>query len=81
MAPEKTMTGQDVQLWVTMTIECGMATNDETAAKLLGVTRQTLSKMKREGADRRTDLACRAILLDGSTWSNYVKSVLYKQPS
>ena len=81
MAPEKTMTGRDVQLWIAMAIEFGIATNDDTAAKRLGVTRQTLSKMKREGADLRTDMACRAIMLDGQKWSDYVKTVLTTQPS
>ena len=78
MSPEKTMTGQDVQLWVAMAIEFGLAKNDDTAAKLLGVTRQTLSKMKREGADLRTDLACLFIMLVGQRWSDHLKLVLDK---
>jgi plasmid maintenance system antidote protein VapI len=81
MSPEKTMTGQDVKLWSRMVIEFGMAESEAGVAKLLGVTRQTLNKLKRDGADLRTDLACRAIMLSGQKWSDYVKSVMTKQSS
>lgn len=81
MAPEKTMTGQDVDLWVRMVIEMKLAPDEPAAAKLLGITRQTLHAMKKNGADLRTDLACRAILLGQGAWSDYVKTILTKQPS
>jgi hypothetical protein len=81
MSPEKTMTGQDVALWARMAIELNLAKDEVGLAKLLGVTRQTLNKLKRDGADLRTDLACRAILSGGGKWSEYVKTVLVKQSS
>lgn len=79
MSPKKSMSSSDVALWWRMAIELGLAKNDAELAALLGVTRQTLYKMRREGADRRTDLACRATLLGTGLWSEYVETKLKNQ--
>ena len=78
MAPKKTMTGRDIELWSRMAIELGLAKNEAELAGLLGVTRQTLYSMRQIGADRRTDLACRAILIGSELWSEYVKTTMSK---
>jgi hypothetical protein len=81
MPIKKTMTGKDVELWGRMAIELKLAKNEIELANLLGVTRQTLYNMRKDGADRRTDFACRAILSGSDLWSEYVKKSLQKPKS
>lgn len=40
----------------------GFARSDAACARLLGVSANTVVAMKRDGADQRTALACRALL-------------------
>lgn len=48
--------------WLTDMAVSGIARSDAECARLLGVTPNTMLKLKRDGADRRTALACRALL-------------------
>lgn len=48
--------------WLEEMRSAGLAASDVECARLLGVTANTLVTMKKRGADRRTALACRALL-------------------
>ena len=56
------MTSEEFKQWLEEMKYLGAARSDADCAKLLGVTANTLVSLKRIGADRRTALACRAIL-------------------
>lgn len=40
----------------------GLAKSDADCGRLLGVSANAIVEMKKRGTDRRTDLACRALL-------------------
>lgn len=48
--------------WLAEMKASGLAPSDAAAARLLGVSSNSVVKMKRNGADLRTALACRALL-------------------
>lgn len=56
------MTAVSFQLWLDDMKLANLARSDAAAARLLGVSANSVVKMKRNGADLRTALACRALL-------------------
>lgn len=56
------MSPEDFQQWLADMKSAGLARSDAACARLLGVSPNGLLHMKRNGADRRTALACRALL-------------------
>lgn len=48
--------------WLVDMRSAGLARSDAECARLLGVSANAVVGMKRRGADRRTALACRALL-------------------
>ena len=48
--------------WLADMKTAGLARSDAECARLLGVSANTVVSLKREGADMRTALACRALL-------------------
>jgi len=48
--------------WLAEMKSAGLARSDAACARLLGVSANGLLLMKRNGCDRRTALACRALL-------------------
>lgn len=48
--------------WLADMKSAGLARSDAECARLLGVSANSVVTMKRKGADRRTALACRALL-------------------
>ena len=55
--------------WLSEMKAAGLARSDAAAARLLGVSANTVVTMKREGADLRTALACRALFHRLEPWS------------
>lgn len=56
------MTGVDFTKWLAAMKEAGLARSDKACADLLGISANSVVAMKERGADRRTALACRALL-------------------
>jgi hypothetical protein len=56
------MTASAFNSWLADMKSAGLARSDAAAARLLGVSANTVVSLKREGADMRTALACRALL-------------------
>lgn len=56
------MTAADFSHWLVEMRIRGLAENDAQAAKALGVHQNTVTTAKRNGADKRTALACAALL-------------------
>ncbi len=56
------MTAVSFRLWLDDMKLANLARSDAAAARLLGVSSNSVVKMKRNGADLRTALACRALL-------------------
>jgi DNA-binding CsgD family transcriptional regulator len=56
------MTPTSFTNWLADMKSAGLARSDAAAARLLGVSANTVVSLKREGADTRTALACRALL-------------------
>lgn len=56
------MTPEDVARWLAAMKAAGLARSGRAACGLLGITVNTMQKMKADGADRRTALACAALL-------------------
>jgi hypothetical protein len=48
--------------WLSDMKSAGLARSDAAAARLLGVSANTVVSLKKDGADLRTALACRALL-------------------
>lgn len=48
--------------WLADMKSAGLARSDAECARLLGISANGLLKMKKQGTDRRTALACRALL-------------------
>lgn len=58
----KKMDGLSFQRWILEARASGLVTTDVDLAKLLDVTPATVTNFKRRGCDRRTALACAALL-------------------
>jgi hypothetical protein len=56
------MTHEIFVAWLADMKSAGLARSDAACAKLLGISPNGLLKMKKQGTDRRTALACRALL-------------------
>lgn len=63
------MTAAQFTNWLASMKDAGLARSDAAAAKLLGVSANTVVTMKRNGADVRTALACRALFHRLEPWS------------
>jgi len=48
--------------WLAEMKSAGLARSDAQCAKLLGISANSIVAMKQRGCDRRTALACRALL-------------------
>ncbi len=48
--------------WLAAMKAAGLARSDAECARLLGISANSVVTMKRNGCDRRTALACRALL-------------------
>jgi len=62
------MTPEAFVLWLAAMKAAGLARSDAAAARLLGVTPNTVVSMKRQGTDPRTALACRALIHRLEPW-------------
>lgn len=56
------MTPTAFTAWLANMRSAGLARSDAEAARLLGLSANSIVAMKRRGCDRRTALACRALL-------------------
>lgn len=56
------MTPDDFKLWLDDMKLANLARSDAAAARLLGVSANTVVEIKQRGADVRTALACTALL-------------------
>lgn len=56
------MTATDFTAWLAEMKSAGLARSDAECARLLGLSANSIVTMKRNGADQRTALACRALL-------------------
>jgi len=56
------MTAASFIAWLADMKSAGLARSDAECARLLGISANSVVAMKRNGADRRTALACRALL-------------------
>jgi hypothetical protein len=54
--------------WLAAMKAAGLARSDAASARLLGVSANTVVTMKRDGADLRTALACRALFHRMEPW-------------
>lgn len=54
--------------WLAAMKAAGLARSDAAAGRLLGVSANTMVKLKRDGTDRRTALACRALFHRLEPW-------------
>ena len=55
--------------WLAAMKAAGLARSDAAAARLLGVSANSVVKMKTRGADLRTALACRALMHLMEPWA------------
>jgi DNA-binding CsgD family transcriptional regulator len=56
------MTGPDFVNWLAEMKAAGLARSDAECARQLDISANSVVSMKERGADRRTALACRALL-------------------
>jgi DNA-binding CsgD family transcriptional regulator len=56
------MTSTAFNSWLAEMKAAGLARSDAECARLLGVSANSVVSMKKQGADTRTALACRALL-------------------
>lgn len=56
------MTPESFTAWLADMKSAGLARSDAECGRLLDISADTVVRMKRDGADRRTALACRALL-------------------
>lgn len=59
---ETSMSPQDFQAWIDEMKAAALARSDAECARLLDISANALIAIKKRGADRRTALACRALL-------------------
>lgn len=57
------MTGEQFKAWIAEMKEHGRAKNKMECAALLGISQNSIANLLAKGADTRTALACRALLL------------------
>ncbi len=62
------MTPAAFNAWLAAMKTAGLARFDADCAKLLGVSNNSIVKMKRDGANRRTALACAALYNELAPW-------------
>jgi hypothetical protein len=62
MNPRRTMTGEQFTRWLAAMIEKGRAASEAECGRLLDANVTTVWRMKANGVDRRTALACSALL-------------------
>jgi hypothetical protein len=55
--------------WLAAMKAAGLIRSDADASRLLGISANSVVKMKRNGADLRTALACRALFHRLEPWS------------
>lgn len=63
------MTAAAFTEWLAAMKAAGLARSDAAAARLLGVSANTVVEMKQRGADQRTALACRALFHRLEPWA------------
>lgn len=63
------MTATAFVQWLHTMKVAGLARSDAECARLLGLSPNAIVAMKRKGADRRTALACRALLHRLEPWA------------
>jgi hypothetical protein len=63
-----TMTAAAFVEWLAAMKDANLARSDAAAARLLGVSANTVVEMKQRGADQRTALACRALFHRLEPW-------------
>lgn len=56
------MTAETFNNWLSDMKSAGLARSDAECARLLGISANSVVTMKKQGADLRTALACRALL-------------------
>lgn len=56
------MTNDAFKAWLAEMKSAGLARSNAECARLLGISANSVVAMKRNGCDRRTALACRALL-------------------
>lgn len=56
------MTAEQFNNWLAEMKSAGLARSDAKCAELLGISANSVVTMKKNGADLRTALACRALL-------------------
>lgn len=56
------MTAEAFNHWLAEMKSAGLARSDAECARLLGISANAVLSMKKNGTDRRTALACRALL-------------------
>lgn len=56
------MTAETFNNWLADMKAAGLARSDAECARLLGISANSVVTMKKQGADLRTALACRALL-------------------
>ena len=56
------MTKEDFRQWLTAMKKTLRVNSDAECAQLLGVSKTAVQDFKKRGADRRTALACRALI-------------------
>jgi DNA-binding CsgD family transcriptional regulator len=59
---EPKMTNETFNNWLADMKSAGLARSDAECARLLGISANSVVTMKKNGADLRTALACRALL-------------------
>ena len=55
--------------WLAAMKAAGLARSDAAASRLLGISANSVVEMKKRGTDRRTALACRALLHRLEPWA------------
>lgn len=56
------MTAEEFNQWLAEMKTAGLSRSDAECGRLLGISANSVVTMKKTGADRRTALACRALL-------------------
>ena len=57
------ISGDDFRFWIADMKVKGLAQTDAECGRLLGISAQSVTVLKRRGADQRTALACHALLV------------------
>jgi hypothetical protein len=62
------MTAAQFTAWLSAMKAAGLARSDAAASRLLGISPNSVVKLKQRGTDLRTALACRALMEQLSPW-------------